>query len=238
MSPPPGRPKVERILFVAHPDDETLFFSSILFRYRRSLHVVCVTDGNGDGEKALRQAQFRTAMKRFGVASFEFLDEPDHYETRLSIAKIIENIRAMRPGGGTGRPQLKAVYTHGPLGEYGHPHHQDVSRAVHESFFRKCPVCSPSYNLDPDFIYKLTKQQFALKREILTEVYSSETRRFLNLVPVTSWEGFVQMKLSEVKTLHGFFAGSAPLNRKMMPRSRWLINVLPEIRERMKKRIF
>jgi hypothetical protein len=46
------------------------------------------------------------------------------------------------------------------------------------------------------------------------------------------------MKLSEVKTLHGFFAGSAPLNRKMMPRSRWLINVLPEIRERMKKRIF
>src|SRR5438477_12925600 len=93
---PPGgkarsakRGPVHRLLFIAHPDDETLFFASVLFRYGRSLHVVCVTDGNGDGEKVQRQAQFQTAMKRFDVERFEFWDEPDHYETRLSIEKII-----------------------------------------------------------------------------------------------------------------------------------------------------
>jgi hypothetical protein len=177
-------------------------------------------------------------MQRFGVERFEFWDEPDHYQSRLSVEKIIQKIRAMRPDGWQGRPRLKAVFTHGPLGEYGHPHHQDVSRAVHEVFFGKCPVYSPAYNLDPDFVYKLSKKQSALKKEVLTEVYSSETRRFLNLIPATSWEGFVRMKLIEVEALHAFFAANAPLHPESMPRSKWLRKVLPEIRERLKKRIF
>lgn len=227
-----------RLLFVAHPDDEALFFASILLRYRRSLHVVCVTDANADGETSLRHDEFRAAMRRFGVDSFEFWDEPDHYETRLSVARLMQRIRAMRPDEWAGRPRLRTVYTHGPLGEYGHPHHQDVSRAVHEVFWGKCPVRSPAYNLAPDTVNQLSHRQWAVKREILAEVYFSETRKFLNLLPASAVEGFVEMDLTEVRALHDFFAANAPLNSATLAKSRWLLKVLPEIRERMKTRTF
>jgi hypothetical protein len=55
-------------------------------------------------------------------------------------------------------------------------------------------------------------------------MYSSETRRFLNLVPVTSWEGFVQMSPSQ--TLHGF-CRKRPLEPEDDAAVQWLINVLP-----------
>ncbi len=231
-------PRRNRLLFVAHPDDETLFFATVLLRYSRSVHVVCVTDGNAAGERDLRRGQFSTAMQRLGVESFEFWDEPDHYETRLSVAGVMQKIRAMRADQWTGRPRLRAVYTHGPLGEYGHPHHQDVSRAVHEVFWGVCPVYSPAYNLEPDKVYRLSRRQLALKREILADVYRSETRRFLNLIPVTATEGFVEMSLSEVRALHDFFATGKPLEGITLERSRWLESVLPDIRERMKTQSF
>jgi LmbE family N-acetylglucosaminyl deacetylase len=232
---PPGK---TRLLFVAHPDDETLFFASVLFRYRRSLHLVVVTDGDAMGERDRRRAQFAAAMKRFEIDSFEFWDEPDHYETRLSVARIMQKIRSMRPDAWAGRPRLRGVYTHGPLGEYGHPHHQDVSRAVHEIFWGQCPVWSPAYNVEPDSLYRLTRRQLAQKREILADVYRSETRRFLNLIPATAAEGFVEMGLSEVRALHDFFAVDAPLEGSTLERSHWLRSVLPDIRQRMKTQSF
>lgn len=207
-------------------------------RYRRSLHVVCVTDGNADGEQALRHGEFRAAMECFDVDSFEFWDEPDHYETRLSIAALMHRIRAMRADEWTGRPHLRGVYTHGGLGEYGHPHHQDVSRAVHEVFCGKCPVFSPAYNLEPDFVYRLSRRELALKREVLANVYFSETRKFLNLIPASASEGFVEMGLPEVRALHDFFAACGSPVETALIHTKWLAKVLPEIRERMRTRTF
>jgi hypothetical protein len=89
-----------------------------------------VTDGNGDGE----EHSDKSVPDRDGTIWRPALVWMSRIiKTRLLIEKIIENIRAMRRTAGRDAHAESRLH-HGPLGNYGHPHHQDVSRAVHKMF--------------------------------------------------------------------------------------------------------
>src|SRR5262245_23146964 len=111
------------LLCVAHPDDEVIFFGGLLQR-RRTLPwtIVCMTDANADGDGRRRKLQFEKACRSLGIKDAQWWNYPDIYEQRLPVEDIIAQLREEFP-----RPQN--VFTHGIVGEYGHPHHQDVSFA-------------------------------------------------------------------------------------------------------------
>ena len=223
--------KKTNLVVVAHPDDETIYFGGLLLAERQcNWRVICVTDGNADGLGGERHAQFARACHSFGVKNFEFFDMRDRYDVRLPQAelraRLVELSKQMRP---------HTVYTHGPLGEYGHPHHQDVSLAVHEVF---SDVRGVAYNCSPNQIVKLTTRQFEKKTNVLAEIYFGETSRFIQYLPATSLETFARFKLAEVRALHEFLSGGELSPPQSLDKYKWFRPYLREFREAMIKRPF
>jgi LmbE family N-acetylglucosaminyl deacetylase len=212
------------LLCVAHPDDEIIFFGGLLQR-RRTLPwtVICMTDANADGQGRKRRAQFEKACKIFGVKDAQWWAYPDVYEKRLPVDDIQSRL------GEISKPE--SVFTHGIIGEYGHPHHQDVSFAVHSAFENHPRVFACAYNANPDFSIHLTEKEFALKSKVLTQVYGSETSRFLNLMPSTSSEGYLRLDLREVKAIYDYFAHGKPLKKPALQAYAWLYDFLKSRRE-------
>lgn len=200
------------LLVVAHPDDETIYFSGLLQSLRsHPWKVICVTDGNADGMGLKRREQFREAMRRHRVAHSEMWDFPDIYEKRLDLSLLRSRLESYRPA---------QIYTHGVLGEYGHPHHQDVCIATHRAFSQK-KVWSVAYNCMPEQKVQLTPAQFRMKANTLAEVYGSETRRFVPFLPATAFEGFTRMKLSEVESVYGWLSEKKPFNKAVLQKLAW-----------------
>ena len=198
--------KKYRLIVTAHPDDETLFMGGLIMT-EKSLpwKVICVTDGNADGQGVKRKKQFLKACREMGVKEVEMWTFPDQFAMRLDVDKLMRQLSLL--------PLPKEVFTHGIIGEYGHPHHQDVSWAVHQCFLKICPVMSVAYNSLPEKIVKLSKAVFIKKNRILSHIYGSETRRFSHLIPTTFVEGFMRVGIKEVEAVYKFLVdGKKPRN--------------------------
>lgn len=208
------------LLVVAHPDDETIFFSALLLKRRRlPWTVVCCTDGNADGDGERRKRQFKRACALLKVESTEWLGLPDVFSRRLDTVAIAKRLKAF--------PRPDSVFTHGILGEYGHPHHQDVSFAAHSAFLgTKTPVYSVAYNCFPDFSVKLGPKEYALKTRILSRVYFSETQRFANVLPATTGEGFTRIDQKEIDAIYRFFTEKRNLSARDLKAYRWFLPYL------------
>jgi len=209
------------LIVVAHPDDESIFFAGlVLHRRQRPWHVVCVTDGNADGMGRERSLQFQKACKRLKVKTYEHWDFPDIYEQRIDLTDLKQRLARLKPPA--------TVYTHGIVGEYGHPHHQDVSYAVHETFLPQIPVWSVAYNCYPDVRIQLTESLYKVKTSILSDIYGSETRRFSHLLPATFTEGFIRVGRAEIEAIYSFLTGKSGLDPRKLKSYRWWSKYLLE----------
>lgn len=210
--------RASAFVIVAHPDDEAIFFSGLMLSKKYTWSVICVTDGNADGMGSYRKDQFKQSCKSLGVKHTLFLDFPDEFERRIDTQGLSKRLLEL--------PVPKEVYTHGIIGEYGHPHHQDVSYATHKAFNKKCTVWSVSYNTFPELTITLTEKQFKLKTQILWKIYYKEIRRFLNFLPATASEGFQRISIGEVEALYHYLTKGGQLDSNQLKKHRWLIPYL------------
>jgi hypothetical protein len=223
------RAKAHNLIVVAHPDDETIFFGGLMQRHRsKEWTIVCMTDGNADGEGRKRKKQFEAACRKQGVKDAQWWGYPDIFEDRLDTEKMTADLREL--------PKPYEIYTHGIIGEYGHPHHQDVSYSVHKAFAKHPRVYSAAYNTYPDFSMTLTKKEFTKKADVLTQIYGSETSRFLNLLPATAFEGFLHLELKEVEAIYGFYTQNKSLKSGDLRAYKWLTDFIKS--RRHQKRAF
>lgn len=206
--------KKQALIVTAHPDDESIFFAGLILNHPEvEWHVCCVTDGNADGNGKVRADQFRRAMEALAVHSFEILGYPDIYENRLDLIKLSKDLGKFE--------MMDQVFTHGVLGEYGHPHHQDVCMAVYNVFKEKKDLWSIAYNCFPDKIIQLNQKQYELKTKILSDIYLAETRRFVNFIQAYSSEGFSKIDYLEIKTLYEYFAEGKKPNFDLLEKFKW-----------------
>lgn len=220
------------LVVTAHPDDESLYFSGLLMNQNKTpWKIICVTDGGADRRSSQRSADFARAISLLKVDSYEQWNFKDQFEKRLPIEQLVDRLKQsdLNP---------TEVYTHGILGEYGHPHHQDVSVAVHRAFKSNIPIWSAAYNAYSEKTIQLSPKQYKLKAKILTEVYKSETRRFLNFLPITSAEYFIRVEKKEVEHLYAYFAKKEKLSMKKLKTYKHLYEFLKEKKQMLEQRPF
>lgn len=133
-----------KAVVVAHPDDEALWLSSVVASAARIVFGFGAVFGEPLKSEARRQAV--AALPLSGIVNLEipesgagwkpYLAQPRLTRSGVEIleasagaryesnyARLVEGLRASLAG-------CRDVYTHNPWGEYGHPEHIQVYRAV------------------------------------------------------------------------------------------------------------
>lgn len=146
--------EVDKLLIVAHPDDEVLWGGINLLSQSGWL-VVCSTSLN----HPVRSREFFATMSYCNVTRYIMFDVKDQYTEdpeeadRLYDGSIFDQFLkklSLKP--------WKLVLSHNERGEYGHEHHRKVHRLVKKYFH------SPKFfDLGP----KLNEKQIELKRNTL-----------------------------------------------------------------------
>lgn len=225
----PKKSPQHKLIVVAHPDDETIFFGGLL-QTPGPWHVCLCTDANADGFGATRMDHFKKVLKKLKVQGFHQYQLPDVYERRLNQQTLQEHLSKL--------PIPSVVFTHNILGEYGHPHHQDVSYAVHKVFHKKCEVWSTAYNLTPEMTLLLDEKQIGLKKDLLSTVYYEETKRFQWFLSLISVEGFLQLKMREIEKVYSHLTTGEPLTLPKSSPLHWFLPYLKEFVQAPLKRPF
>jgi LmbE family N-acetylglucosaminyl deacetylase len=144
------------VAYFAHPDDETVLAGGILALLARqgvSVQIVCATRGEGGelGEPpvvarrellgAAREAELRCAAAALGakVAVLNYIDPVIGLDDVLYPFQADFNTLAGQFAEIARQARADAVLTHGADGEYGHPAHQLVNRAVVTGISRMLP---------------------------------------------------------------------------------------------------
>lgn len=111
---------IDKLMIVAHPDDESLFGGGALLKEKGWL-VICVT--NGDNE--MRRKEFESVMEYVG-AEYEIWDYEDKWNGDFDRPELVKDLQRV-----IGLKQWKKIVTHNLDGEYGHTQHKALSEIVH-----------------------------------------------------------------------------------------------------------
>ena len=150
------KPWENAVCFVAHPDDEILFFYSFLKEKRP--YVVVLTGCSS----VHRLSSLKKTMKKLGLRFRAYPLDTDA-ASEQDIRRIIKHIFSQR--------NYDICATHNSEGEYGHPMHQRVHQAVAD--IALCPVCVPASGSQIEN-YPLLLAQAEEKLSIFHTFYASE----------------------------------------------------------------
>ncbi len=194
--------KIDHVMIVAHPDDETLWGGAHLMK--DNYLVVCLTNGNN----ATRKQEFTRAMKRSGDNGI-ILCYPDFVRNKAggfaidswssSKAKIQKDIQVL-----LSYKQWKTIVTHNKKGEYGHIHHKKTHNIV-TKVAKKLKKTDKLYYFGTYYSKKkltqLKKKPAKLetrfrkkKKELIAAYPDSRTHSFRHMISYENWEKAVSNK--------------------------------------------
>jgi autotransporter strand-loop-strand O-heptosyltransferase len=116
--------QVNKLMIVAHPDDELIFGGAELIKYGPEYRVICLTNQSNE----VRRNEFEEVMKKLKVGSWEMMDYADtlYPQQIFDINQIMISRR------------WEKIVTHNPIGEYGHPQHKllfDTIKSYTDNFY-------------------------------------------------------------------------------------------------------
>lgn len=187
-----NKANAEKLMIVAHPDDETLWGGGHLLD--GGYLVVCITNGRNEA----RHEEFIKAVNASGNAAL-ILEYPDKVNGKRDNwsevwERLESDIRLL-----TGYKKWKQIVTHNPEGEYGHMHHKMLSSIVTEScreaeiennlwyfgeYFTKSKLPSVSGGMT-----QLPEEKMKLKEKMM-DIYVTQKKcvdRFRHMAPYEEW---------------------------------------------------
>lgn len=177
--------KAQALVVVAHPDDETIWMGGTIARRKDMEWTIFVLCRKSDEDRA---PKFRKAVKYYGARGI-ICDLEDTGSTQESDpTEIKKTIREKLP-----KKTFDAIFTHGANGEYGHPRHKGVHRAVKQmiknrelktrkTFFfayrmdEKKKMAVPRENAS--YVVELSNKEWKDKRSVVRQLYGFGHRIF------------------------------------------------------------
>lgn len=169
--------QINRLVFVAHPDDESIWCSEKL-DYKTHVVVIFGLSRLGLEIANLRKNEFKNAMEIAGC-SYEIWNYPEKTRNLQSdsieenILKVLANFK-----------NIEEIYTHNEFGEYGHIDHIRLYNIM-KNVFRKYYNTGKSpeiYNFNPNLNYTSENRfenipfvEESEKRRKLLDCYKSQT---------------------------------------------------------------
>ena len=156
------RKTYNKLVIIAHPDDELIFYGSHLIRDNNN-KVICLTNANNS-----RYNEFKKLMTKLDCG-YIIMDHKD--DSRIKHIKpeykdyLYRYIK-------TNKHKLKRITTHNVLGEYGHNFHKAISEVVYT-------ICRDLKLLHKLYYFSFSKRKLSdsiikEKYELMKEYYPSQ----------------------------------------------------------------
>ncbi len=147
----------DKLMIVAHPDDETLWGGAGL--YEKDYYVVCITNGNNK----IRKKEFNKILEETGNKGI-ILSYPDKVAGKKYDWSIVYDDIKADINNIINSKSWSLIVTHNPNGEYGHMHHVMTNEIVTD-------ICVEEDNVDNLFYFgtyykksTLSKMEYELPR--------------------------------------------------------------------------
>jgi hypothetical protein len=150
--------ETDSVLFVAHPDDDTLFFHTLI-KHEKPYVVLMTT-----GWSIKRLICFIKVMKSYGVRFRVYSTNEDDLNLEEKLTKQVKSVCK--------RGKFNKCYTHNAAGEYGHPTHQLVHKCVTENV--DCDIYVPA-SKEKIGLFLLDNETIDEKIKIFKNFYITET---------------------------------------------------------------
>ena len=186
---------IDKLMIVAHPDDETLWGSAHL--QDDEYFVVCLTHGWNERRRSAFENAMRTTNDKYLILNYpdtkKYLGN-GKYETdmlttcRSAMQKDIDTLLTYK--------KWNTVVTHNPFGEYGKYLHQQISKMVTTSY-QKAKLSSANlwyfgryYNKGNVVGEQISAQHLAVKQKLIQNYYSTAKGAidaFGHMIPYENW---------------------------------------------------
>ncbi len=173
--------ETNKLMIVAHPDDETIFGGGMLLN-EDGWKVVVVTDGSGDNNDSnIRLKEFESVIQHLGTKyqMLGFKDDMNNvlYDENEVESKLREIILSKN---------WNKIITHNENGEYGHIIHKSVHNIVKK--------------INPNNLHFFKKSQFKLneklykRKNMLLDFYKSQNTDLSSFKEYLIYEGITENK--------------------------------------------
>lgn len=157
--------KVDRVMFIAHPDDEIVSMGNFLLKYPENLLVICMT--NGGNLKRLKE--FTSLMKYLNV-QYQIWNFKDSLDGKWNQRKVLKKIKQVIDQ----KKDWEMVLTHNKDGDYGHFQHKEVYRLVRLSYSKSNLFTPVRRELLRSSEYKLSLEETESKIKLFQKYYPSQ----------------------------------------------------------------
>lgn len=184
-----------KVMFVAHPDDESLWGGAHLLQ--DDYLVVCMTHGWNEARKSAFIETMQKTNDKYIILNYpdtrkQFADgtyETDTFSTcRTALQKDIEKVLSYK--------KWEQVVTHNPDGEYDKYHHQQISKLVTKGFNKYYKDNSGLwyfgryYNQGKIPGKQITPSLLDTKKQLVQRYYGTASGAFLafgHMIPYENW---------------------------------------------------
>lgn len=157
--------RINKVIFVAHPDDEILSMGNFLLNHSDGLLVICMTNGGN----RIRLKEFTSLMKDLNIEYqiWSFKDGLNVKWNEKKVLKKIENVVQKKN-------DWEMVLTHNQDGDYGHFQHKEVYRLVRLSYSKPNLFTPVRRELLRSSEYKLSLEETSAKIKLFQKYYPSQ----------------------------------------------------------------
>lgn len=157
--------EVNKVMFIAHPDDEIVSMGNFFFNNLDGLLVVCMTNG---GNKT-RLKEFSSLMNDLNV-QYQMWNFKDGLYVKWNEKKVLKKIESII----SHKQEWEMVVSHNQDGDYGHFQHKEVNRLV-KSIYRGANLYVPvKKEILISDKYQLKVEEADAKIKIFNKYYPSQ----------------------------------------------------------------